>query len=231
MPAPPAPLIQLHNVTKTYPRGPTTVHALREVSFTVAEGTFTGIVGPSGSGKSTLLHLLAALDQPTAGTIEVGDWPLADLSESRRTRYRRSMVGLVFQQFHLIPTMTARENVALPLLLAGVPPSDRTPRAARALADVGLADRMDHRPAALSGGEQQRVATARALVTDPPLLLADEPTGNLDADTGAQVVSLLRRICRDHDRTVVVVTHHPEEIDAASDALLHLRDGRLVDSG
>jgi len=220
-------LIRVQGVTKTYQRGRAAVHALRDVSLTVSPGQFVGVVGPSGSGKSTLLHLLAALDQPSAGTLHVGNWTLGSLAPSERARYRRSMVGLVFQQFHLVPTMTARENVALPLLLAGVPPPKRTQRATAALQDVGLADRMDHRPAQLSGGEQQRVATARALVGDPPLLLADEPTGNLDAETGAQIVDLLARLHHEHDRTVLVATHHVEEIEANVDRIVRLRDGTL----
>ncbi len=224
-------LITTRDVTKTYQRGRTTVHALQNVSLAVAQGAFVGVEGPSGSGKSTLLHLLAALDRPSDGTIQVGDWPLDALDASARTQYRRSMIGLVFQEFHLVPTMTARENVGLPLLLAGVAPDERSARAATALEQVGLADRMDHRPSELSGGEQQRVATARALVGDPPLLLADEPTGNLDAETGAQIVELLARMHREHDRTVLVVTHHVEEIESAADRIVRLRDGALVESG
>jgi predicted ABC-type transport system involved in lysophospholipase L1 biosynthesis ATPase subunit len=222
-----SPLVRVRDVTKTYERGDRSIHALQALSLTVEAGEFVGVVGPSGSGKSTLLHLLAALDQPTTGTIDVGDWSLGALDDAARARYRRSMVGLVFQQFHLVPTLTALENVALPLVLAGVPPTERTPAARRALAQVDLADRLDHRPAALSGGEQQRVATARALVGDPPLLLADEPTGNLDADTGARIVDLLARLHRDHGRTVVVVTHHVAEIEPVAGRLLPLRDGRL----
>lgn len=240
MPAPSAPapsppdvasLIRIQGVTKTYQRGRAPVHALRDVSLTISPGQFVGVVGPSGSGKSTLLHLLAALDQPSAGTLQVGNWTLGHLDPSDRAQYRRSMVGLVFQQFHLVPTMTARENVALPLLLAGVAPGERTKRATAALENVSLADRMDHRPAELSGGEQQRVATARALVGDPPLLLADEPTGNLDAETGAQIVELLARLHREHDRTVLVATHHVEEIASHVDRIVHLRDGALDDTG
>ena len=221
--------VSARGVTKTYERGSTPVHALRTVSLAIARGQFVGIEGPSGSGKSTLLHLLAALDQPTDGTLQVGDWALGTLDSDERTRYRRSMVGLVFQQFHLVPTMTARENVTLPLLLAGVPPAERTRRADAMLKQVGLADRRDHRPAELSGGEQQRVATARALVGDPPLLLADEPTGNLDAETGAQIINLLARLHREQNRTVLVATHHVEEIAAHTDRLLRLRDGARVD--
>ena len=230
MSAPSEPLVCLRDVTKTYERGPDAVHALRDVILSIDPGAFVGVVGPSGSGKSTLLHLLAALDQPSDGTIRVGDWALGTLSTTEQSRYRRSMVGLIFQQFHLVPTMTALENVALPLLLAGVAPAERTPRARRALDRVGLADRMDHRPAALSGGEQQRVATARALVGDPPLLLADEPTGNLDTDTGAQIIDLLTRLHGEHNRTVVVVTHHLDEIADVAERVVQLRDGRLVET-
>lgn len=223
-----ASLVHCKNLTKTYERGETPVHALRDVTMTIPEGWFVGVVGPSGSGKSTLLHLLAALDRPSGGTIEVGQWALCSLDPSERAQYRRSMVGLIFQQFHLIPTLTAHENVMLPLILAGVPPAKRALRAAEVLDTVGLSDRKDHRPPELSGGELQRVATARALVGDPPLLLADEPTGNLDADTGAQIIDLLSRLHRDQGRTVIVVTHHPEEIEAVSERIYRLRDGRLV---
>jgi len=201
------------------------------VSLSIDSGAFVGVVGPSGSGKTTLLHLLAALDRPTAGTLEVGDWTLGTLDDPDRARYRRSMVGLVFQEFHLVPTMTALENVALPLLLAGVPPAERTPRARAALDTVGLADRITHRPVELSGGEQQRVATARALVGNPPLLLADEPTGNLDAETGNRIIDLLADLRRPHDRTVVVVTHHVEQIEGAAERIFRLRDGALAPAG
>lgn len=222
--------LRVRNVTKTYRRGRTPVHALQNVSLTLPRGTFVGVAGPSGSGKSTLLHVLAALDRPSTGTIEVGEWRLGELAPARRSQYRRSMVGLVFQQFHLVPTMTARENVALPLLLAGIPPAERKQRAASVLDRVGLADRLEHRPAALSGGEQQRVAAARALVGDPPLLLADEPTGNLDADTGAAIIDLLTRVHRTENRTVIVATHHSAEIEPVADQILHLQDGRLAES-
>jgi ABC-type lipoprotein export system ATPase subunit len=201
------------------------------VSLTISSGQFVGILGPSGSGKSTLLHLLAALSPPSAGTLQVGDWSLGALDPAERSRYRRAMVGLVFQQFHLVPTMTAQENVALPLLLAGVSPTERTRRAATALREVGLADRRTHRPAELSGGEQQRVATARALVGDPPLLLADEPTGNLDASTGADIVALMAHLHQKQNRTVLVATHHFDEIEAVTDRIVRLRDGAVVEAG
>jgi predicted ABC-type transport system involved in lysophospholipase L1 biosynthesis ATPase subunit len=186
------------------------------VSLSIDSGAFVGVVGPSGSGKTTLLHLLAALDRPTAGTLEVGGWTLGTLDDTARARYRRSMVGLVFQEFHLVPTMTALENVALPLLLAGVPPAERTPRARAALDTVGLADRTTHRPAALSGGEQQRVATARALVGDPPLLLADEPTGNLDAETGDRMVISAAARPVTHIPMSIVMAVNSDEMSASA---------------
>jgi len=232
MPSASSPLVRAHNLTKTYQMGREPVTALEEVSLAIPEGQFVGVVGPSGSGKSTLLHLLAALDSPSAGTLNVGPWTLPPDSPSAQAKYRRAMVGLVFQQFHLVPTMTALENVALPLILAGMPPTPRTDRAAEALEQVGLGDRMDHRPTELSGGEQQRVATARALVGDPPLLLADEPTGNLDADTGAQIIDLLARVHQDQNRTVLVVTHHYGEIEDVAQRVVRLHDGALAaDSG
>lgn len=224
----PEPLVRLRGVTKTYRRGGTPVHALRDVSLAIPEGAFVGVVGPSGSGKSTLLHLLAALDQPSAGTIRVGDWTLGALDDAARARYRRSMVGLVFQEFHLVPTMTAQENVALPLLLAGVPPGERRPQARRTLETVGLGDRTDHRPAELSGGEQQRVAMARAFINEPRILFADEPTGNLDAETAERVEGVLFRLNETADTTLVLVTHD-EELAAQTERVLHLRGGQVVD--
>ena len=220
-------LIDLRGVSKTYRRGTTDVQALCEVDVRIAEGAFVAVVGRSGSGKSTLLHLLAAMDRPTSGEIAVGRWRLAGLSRKEQARYRREMVGMVFQQFNLVPSMTALENVALPLVLAGAAPDVRRERAAARLTDVGLAGRMDHRPTELSGGEQQRVAFARALVNDPPLLLADEPTGNLDSTTGAEIVDLLADVCRNRGKTVVVVTHHLNEIEHVADRVIRLHDGRL----
>ena len=228
VPAVSNPLVQFRSVSKTYERGDCPVHALQDVSLDIGDGEFVGVVGPSGSGKSTLLHLLAALDAPSAGSLQVGCWTLGSLDKTARTQYRRTMVGLVFQQFHLVPTMTALENVALPLILAGTAPVERTDRARHALTQVALADRLDHRPSELSGGEQQRVALARALVGDPPLLLADEPTGNLDADTGVRIIDLLTHLHAEHGRTVIVVTHHPDEIAEAAERIVPLRDGRLA---
>ncbi len=221
--------IRLTDVSRTYPMGTTTVTALENVSLTIAEGEFVAIVGRSGSGKSTLLHLLAALDQPTTGTIQVGDWALGSLGRRAQARYRRTMVGMIFQQFNLIPSMTARENVALPHVLSGTVVAEREARAARCLDLVGLGARTHHRPTELSGGEQQRVAIARALVTDPPLLLADEPTGNLDSTTGTQILELLAEVHRTQGRTILVVTHHPDEVAPFADRILALHDGALVE--
>lgn len=219
--------IAMKSVTKEYTMGETHVRALDQVDLDIEKGRFITVTGPSGSGKSTLLHLLAALDVPTDGWIRVGDWTLDDLDRTEQARYRRSMVGIIFQQFHLVPTMTAQENVALPMVLAGASQAHRRERAAECLEMVELGDRMDHRPAELSGGEQQRVATARALVSDPPVVLADEPTGNLDSETGGQIVDLLARINREQERTVVVVTHHPEEVASVTERTVRLHDGRL----
>jgi ABC-type lipoprotein export system ATPase subunit len=219
--------IQLRDVSKRYPMGTTPVDALDALTLDIPRGQFVAVTGPSGSGKSTLLHLLAALDTPSSGTIRVGDWQLGTLGRDEQAAYRRTMVGIIFQQFHLVPTMTARQNVALPMILAGVAPATRRARADECLAVVGLADRADHRPSELSGGEQQRVAVARALAPDPPILLADEPTGNLDTDTGEQIVQLLEDVHREQGRTVIVVTHHFTEVEAVTERRIQLRDGRL----
>jgi len=221
-------LVSFDAVTKQYPMGSDTVTALEDVTLDVPNGQFVAVVGPSGSGKSTFLHLLSAMDRPSQGTVRVGDWNLSVLDRSQQAEFRRTMVGIIFQQFHLVPTMTARENVALPLILAGEAPKNRRGRAAEALDMVGLGDRLEHRPSELSGGEQQRVAVARALVTDPPLLLADEPTGNLDSDTGKQIIDLLETVHREQERTVMVVTHHFQEIEHVTERVLNLQDGRVV---
>ncbi len=220
--------IALRGVSKTYRSGAQAVAALADVDLDIPPGSFAAIVGRSGSGKSTLLHLLAGMDVPTAGEIEVGTWALATLDRHAQARYRREMVGMIFQQFNLVPTMTALDNVALPLILAGEQPGVRAERARTCLAMVGLAHRSGHRPGELSGGEQQRVAIARALVADPPILLADEPTGNLDSATAAQIVDVLARVNRDEGRTVVVVTHHLSEVEQATTLHIELADGRRV---
>lgn len=222
-------LVSCEGVSKVYPMGTSRVVALDAVDLQIRAGSFVAVVGRSGSGKSTLLHMLAALDQPTAGTVRVGAWDLTRMGSSTQVRYRRSMVGMVFQEFNLVPSLTALENVELPLVLAGVGPEERRERARTSLEAVDLMGRADHRPAELSGGEQQRVALARALVHNPPLLLADEPTGNLDSVTGAAIIELLREIQRAQDKTVVVVTHQPEELAHVVQQHITLHDGKIVE--
>jgi putative ABC transport system ATP-binding protein len=223
------PLIRIQDLRRDFPMGQATVHALDGVSLAVAAGEFLGVMGPSGSGKSTLLYLLGGLDRPTSGHIWVRDRDLAALDENALAAHRRQEVGFVFQSFHLIPTMTALENVEFPMLFARVPPRQRRERARRLLETVGLADRMAHRPTELSGGQQQRVAIARALVNDPTIILADEPTGNVDSRTGAEVLQVLARLCREQGRTIVVVSHDPAVADFAG-RCIHLLDGRITDA-
>jgi putative ABC transport system ATP-binding protein len=211
---------------KVYGTGPAAVTALAGVSARFGQGEFTAVMGPSGSGKSTFMHCLAGLDTPTSGKAWIGGADLGSLSEAELTRLRREKVGFVFQSFNLLPTLTAWENIVLPLSLA-----DKRPDVAwtsQVVDAVGLADRLGHRPAELSGGQQQRVACARALVSRPDLVVADEPTGNLDSRTGAQILDLLQRCARRFGRTVVMVTHDPIAAGYA-DRVLFLADGRLVD--
>lgn len=203
-----------------------TVTALADVSVAVEAGEVVGIAGPSGSGKSTLLHLLAGLDTPSTGTVEIRGTDISELSDRARARFRLSNVGLVFQRFHLLPALTAGENVALPLIARGDSRSDRRERAHALLDQVGLADRVDHRPGALSGGEQQRVAIARALAADPALVIADEPTGELDRETGETVLDLLTRVS--DGRAVVVASHDQFTLDR-TDRVIQLLDGRVTD--
>ncbi len=207
-------------------RGTAGVDALLGVSLSLEAGSFTALLGPSGCGKSTLLNLLGALDRPTAGRVLVDGRDLATLSEEERDAYRRKTAATVFQFFNLLPTMTALENVALPLLLEGFSPAEADARAARGLADVGLADKERAYPYELSGGQMQRVAVARALANEPALLLADEPTGNLDSKTGEQVLALVAGLVKERGITVVLATHSAEAAAHAS-RILRLRDGRL----
>ena len=223
----PAPRLVLEGVTKVYAMGSVRVEALRGVDLEVPSGTFLAVMGPSGCGKSTLLHLMGAVDLPTSGRVVVDGIATGRLSERQRTLLRREKVGFVFQFFHLLPTFTVLENVSLPLLLAGQPPREARARVAELLQAVGLGHRQGHWPHQLSGGEQQRVAIARALVHRPPLLLADEPTGNLDSENGAAVLRLLRELPRRFGTTVVMATHS-REAAAAADRVVHMRDGRIV---
>jgi len=217
-------MLRAEALTKSYPSGGRELIVLHGITFALEPGGFLAIVGPSGSGKSTLLALLAGLDQPTSGRVLLGGVDLGPLSEDDRARLRRAQVGFVFQSFNLIPTLTARENVQVPLELRGEDPGDR---ADRLLARVGLEGREHHYPAQLSGGEQQRVALARAFVHGPRLLFADEPTGNLDAATGAKVVDLMTELNREQGTTLVLVTHDPDLAGRAR-RVLRLRDGAVV---
>jgi putative ABC transport system ATP-binding protein len=219
-------VIETHGLKKTYGTGEVCVYALRGIDLGVCKGEFVAIMGPSGSGKSTLLHLLGGVDVPTKGNVLLEGNDLAALDDDRRTLIRRDRLGFIFQSFNLLPAFTAEENVSLPLDLAGVPSAESRRRALETLELVGMAHRAKHIPSALSGGEQQRVAIARALVMQPALLLADEPTGNLDSTHGEQVTSLMRRLVDQQEQTIVMVTHD-EEVAAQADRLVRLRDGLI----
>ena len=221
------PLIVLEGIERRYAMGEATVHALDGIDLTVRRGEHVAVVGPSGSGKSTLLNVLGCLDRPDRGRYLLDGEELASAPEPVRSRVRRERIGFVFQFFHLLARLDALENVELPLLLAGIPRRERRRRAEAALAAVGLADRAGHRPDQLSGGQRQRVAIARAVVTDPDLLLADEPTGNLDRASAEEVMALLERLNR-AGRTLIVVTHDPR-IAARAARIVRLDDGRIVE--
>jgi putative ABC transport system ATP-binding protein len=222
-----APLISLRNVTREYRTGERTVHALGGVSLEIARREFVAVRGPSGCGKSTLIHLLAGLDQPTAGEIFVDGLALHTADDAALTQFRRRQVGLVFQFFNLLPTMNVRENISFPLLLQGVSPRESDERARELIELVGLGERSDHFIHQLSGGEQQRTAIARALVHQPSLLIADEPTGNLDSQSAGSVMALLEKIGREAMTTLIVVTHSTEVARAAS-RRIEMRDGKVV---
>ncbi len=224
----PPPILDLHEVRKTYATGSLEVEALRGIDLVVPEGDYVAIMGPSGSGKSTLMHILGCLDVPTSGTYRLAGVDVSAMDEEDLAEVRNRRIGFVFQQFNLLPTLTAARNVELPLVYAGVSRSERRRRAAEALERVGLGDRLDHRPGELSGGQQQRVSVARALVTDPDLILADEPTGNLDTASTLDVLSLFREL-HDQGRTVVLITHEREVADQAARIVL-IRDGHLFHS-
>ena len=221
-------LLEARALTKTYGSGELRVEALRGVNFTVEQGEFVAIMGPSGSGKSTLLHLLGGVDSPTSGQILLEENDLANLSDDQRTMVRRQRIGFIFQTFNLLPMLSAMRNVALPLELDDVPTDEAKQRAQACLKLVGMSHRSAHLPSALSGGEQQRVAIARALVIQPALLLADEPTGNLDSANGRHVTSLLRNLATEKWQTIVMVTHD-RSVAAHADRLICLRDG-LIES-
>jgi putative ABC transport system ATP-binding protein len=221
-------MIRVVAVSKRYTQGAVELAALKNVSLTIEAGQFVSIMGPSGSGKSTLLNLLGALDQPTSGEVWIDGRAVQSMTDDERTFLRRDRLGFVFQFFNLLPTLSALENVCLPALLAGRPRSEIVPRAKALLGEVGLAKRLEHRTTELSGGEMQRVAVARALIMNPPVLLADEPTGNLDSKTGEEILALLQAACRERGRTVVMVTHDPNAA-AHGDRVVVLRDGEIVE--
>jgi putative ABC transport system ATP-binding protein len=220
-------ILQTQGLSKQYHMGEVAVDALRGVDFAVAQGEFVAIMGPSGSGKSTLLHLMGGLDKPTDGEVMLGGRRLARMSDDEVTIIRRRQVGFIFQFYNLLPTLNAAENVALPLLIDGKHVSDFAAHVDDLLELVGLSDRHDHRPDQLSGGQQQRVAIARALVTEPQIVLADEPTGNLDRNAGKEVLALLRRACDTKGQTILMVTHDPYAASFA-DRVVFLRDGQIV---
>jgi len=225
---PASPLIRIRGLSKGYRRGGQAIPVLLDLDMDVVAGEFVALMGPSGSGKSTLLNLIAGIDKPSAGTIEIGGVDIAELSEGELADWRAANVGFVFQFYNLLPVLSAQDNVALPLLLTSLSSRERAERARVVLGLVGLSDRADHLPNELSGGQQQRVAIARALVSDPLLIVADEPTGDLDRVTGEEILGLLERLVVEMGKTIVMVTHDPKAA-AHARRLVHLEKGVLVD--
>lgn len=224
------PLISIKSVTKSFTKGKTTITPLENLSLDVPRGEFLSLMGPSGSGKTTLLNLIAGIDSPTAGEIFIDDKDISRLSRAQLTKWRSVHVGYIFQLYHLVPILSAYENVELPLLLGSLSKADRKKKIHAALDLVGLGDRADHRPSELSGGQEQRVAIARAIVHDPELLVADEPTGDLDRESADSILSLLNSLAADHGKTIVMVTHDPKA-SAAAHRALQLEKGRFVEEG
>ncbi len=222
-------MIRCHQLTKSYRKGNNIVTPLEKLDLEVARGEFLALMGPSGSGKTTLLNLISGIDTPTAGSLVIDGHDIAAFSRRQLTRWRAANVGYIFQLYHLVPVLTAFENVELPLLLHPISRRDRREKVEAALSLVGLADRMHHTPSELSGGQEQRVAIARALVTEPPLLVADEPTGDLDRESAANILDLLRSLVRDYGKTIVMVTHDAKAA-AAADRTLHLEKGQLLET-
>ncbi len=223
------PMIQCAGVSKSYRKGKTLVTPLEKLDLSVERGEFLSLMGPSGSGKTTLLNLLAGIDSPSEGSLVVAGTELAGLSRRKLTHWRARHVGYIFQLYHLVPVLTAFENVELPLLLSPLSGRERRDKVRAVLELVGLGDRLHHTPAELSGGQEQRVAIARALVADPPLLVADEPTGDLDKAAAGHILDLLKSLSRDYGKTIVMVTHDPRAAEAAN-RTLHLEKGRLLET-
>ena len=222
-----SPMIRCQGISKSYQKGKTTVTPLEKLDLAVPRGEFLALMGPSGSGKTTLLNLLSGVDSPSEGSLMIAGTELAGLSRRELTRWRAQHVGYIFQLYHLIPVLTAFENVELPLLLSPLSKRERRQRVQSVLELVGLGDRMNHTPSELSGGQEQRVAIARALVADPPLLVADEPTGDLDKASASHILDLLQTLSRNHGKTIVMVTHDPRAAEAAH-RTLHLEKGQLL---
>src|SRR5579872_4066384 len=221
-------MIEIKNITKTYGKGDTAFQALKGVSFTIEDGEFVAIMGPSGSGKSTMMHILGCLDTPTSGTYHLDGKDVSKLSDEELADIRKDKIGFVFQSFNLLPRTTVLRNVMLPLVYAGMEPEERTKRASAALTAAGLAEsHFEHKSNELSGGQIQRVAIARALVNDPSLILADEPTGNLDTKTGEIVLSTFQKLNEEHCRTIILITHEPDVAEHA-DRIIVIRDGVIV---
>ncbi len=223
-----AALVSLRNLTKIYQRGPEKIEVLHGIDIDIQQGDFVALMGPSGSGKTTLLNLIGGLDSPSSGTIEVGGDRIDTMSSGQLSTWRSNHVGFVFQFYNLMPTLTAQRNVELPLLLTRLSAAQRKRNAGIALELVGLADRAAHRPSELSGGQQQRVAIARAIVSDPTLLICDEPTGDLDRQSAEDILGLLQQLNRNHGKTIVMVTHDPKAAEYATHTL-HLDKGTLVE--
>ena len=221
-------LVEVRDLARDYRFGTDSVHALRGVSFDIEDGDYVAIVGPSGCGKSTLLNLLGAIDQPSRGTVRIRGEEVGRMRDRDATAFRLRNIGFVFQRFYLMPTLSARDNVELPMAEAGIKAAARGARARELLSYVGLGHRERHRPSELSGGEQQRVAIARALANRPAILLADEPTGELDANTGAEIIALFERL--NGDGTTIIVVTHDEELASAARRKIHMRDGHIVEA-
>ena len=221
------PIVEIHNLSKTYRRGSQVIPVLQDISFDIADGEFLALMGPSGSGKSTLLNLVAGIDKADSGTIRVGGADITLMSEAELAAWRSANVGFIFQFYNLMPVLTAYENVELPLLLTSLSRKERRSHVETVLSVVGLADRMDHYPSQLSGGQQQRVAIARAVVTDPAILVADEPTGDLDRASAEAILALMDRLVHEFGKTIIMVTHDPRAAEKAH-VIKHLEKGELT---